>query len=634
MDNWSNIAKVTYVGRYSRKDNGSHELWPQTIARSIHANLRPSSSGKDFSLLPYEGEQLEKLFLNRKASCAGRGLWYGGSPSHDLLGGAALNNCWFLTLDKLDSFVMAQDLLMLGGGVGVSVEHRFVCKLPHVKRDVIIKHVNRKDADFIVPDSREGWNELTNRVLDSFFNTGRSFSYSTCVVRDVGQPIEGFGGISSGPLPLINCIENLCSIFSARFGKHLRPIDCADILCAVADMVVAGNVQRSAIIVLGDAWDAEFLRAKRFDLGIVPSYRARANFSVICSDVDDLHPSFWKTYDIGEPYGICNRRTIRRFGRMGDVMRDTAMGVNPCAEATLEDGEPCNLQEIWLPNISDQEEFNHAVRLMHRWGKRVTCEEYHHELTAKVVAKNRRIGTGITGCLQSVLFESAILDEAYHHIQTENKDYSKLLGIPESIRTTTVKPSGTLSIIGETTSGIHCGYSRYYIRRIRFASNDPIVEILRSNGHNIELELMYDGTPKYDTSVCTFYERVADETPVQDGGWSLDDQFRTLLMAQRSWSDQSVSCTIYYDKKTEIPKIKEWLSANLNNIKTISFLAKDETSLGSQMPLEAISEEEYEKGLGRLRPFDVEEWREKAKGTDFEITDTSLECDGEICPAR
>jgi len=633
LKNWSNIAKVTYCGRYSREQTGGErELWQNTIERSIKANLDYLNSWKH--LLPYEGEQLEKLLRNRKASPAGRGLWYNGCGSHDKLGGAALNNCWFLTLDKLDSFVMAQDYLMLGGGVGASVEHRFISKLPNIKPDVTITHVDDAGADFIVPDTREGWNDLTQRTLDSFFVTGRSFTFSTIVVRGAGQPIRGFGGVSSGPLPLIDCISRLCSIFLSRVGKHLRPLDCADIICAIADMVVAGNVRRSAIIILGDCWDGEYLRAKRFDLGSVPSYRARANFSVVCSNVEDLHPSFWKTYEVGEPFGIVNRKTIRRFGRTGELRPDSAIGVNPCAEATLEDGEPCNLQEIWLPNLDGQEEFNLASRLMHRWGKRVTMEKYHNERTQEVVQRNRRVGTGTTGCLQSNLFRAPALDEAYQVIQRENVDYSKILGIPRSIRTTVVKPSGTLSLIGETTSGIHCAYSRFYIRRIRFASNDPIVGILKENGHHTEVELNYDGTPKHDTQVVTFYERVSEGTPVADKGWSLEDQFRTVLLAQKHWSDQSVSCTIYYDKANDIPSIKEWLSHHLGEIKTISFLSKDETSLGSQMPLEAITEVEYDKGNERLRPFDVEEWRAKAKGTSFEIQDQSLECEGEICPAR
>jgi hypothetical protein len=177
-------------------------------------------------------------------------------------------------------------------------------------------------------------------------------------------------------------------------------------------MVVAGNVRRSAIIILGDAFDKDYLRAKRWDLGPIPTQRAMANLSVVVDDVDDLHPLFWKTYEQGEPFGIINRKNIRKYGRMGELKKDTAVGMNPCAEATLEDGEPCNLQEAFLSNLKDEDEFVEVSRLLHRYGKRVTLEPYHNAKNEEVVKRNRRVGTGITGCLQSPLVNPRSLDRA------------------------------------------------------------------------------------------------------------------------------------------------------------------------------------------------------------------------------
>lgn len=238
-------------------------------------------------------------------------------------------NCWALTAEDWNNFVHATDLLMLGGGVGMSVEHRFVSKLPKVKKGVVIEHRGTKDADFIVPDSREGWCELQRRVFEAFFVTGKGFTYSTVCIRGYGEDIKGFGGKASGPLPLIEFVEIASRILKAREGKHIRPVDAADIICAGGAMVKAGNVRRSAIIIMGDPWDKEYLVMKRWDLQTLPPWRSNANFSVVCEEIEDLHPLFWKTYEHGEPYGLINRKNIQTYGRMGEKKKDTAYLVNP-----------------------------------------------------------------------------------------------------------------------------------------------------------------------------------------------------------------------------------------------------------------------------------------------------------------
>lgn len=615
-DHWDNLSSVVYKRTYSREDTGVLENWPDTVERVIKGNVR------NHSVSETEITQLRDVMLDRKGTPAGRGLWFSGSPSHDELGGAALNNCWFLTSADWYNFVIAQDLLMLGGGVGMSVEHRFTSKLPEVKTGVEIWHNYTKDADYIVPDSREGWCNLLRKVLKAFFVTGRSFSYSTVCVRGRDLPIHGFGGKASGPMPLVAFIEKLCGILIARQGSHIRPIDAMDILCCTGEMVVSGNVRRSALIIMGDCWDPEYLRAKRWDLKAIPTERSCANLSVVCDDVEDLHPSFWKTYEHGEPFGIVNRKNIQKFGRMGERLKDTAIGVNPCAEATLENGEPCNLQEIALPRIKDRKEFAKVARLMHRYGKRVCAEKYHHQLTQEVVSRNARVGTGITGCLQSPLFNPEDLDYVYHEIQDENMLSSEEYNLPLSIRTTLVKPSGTLSKVFGCFPGIHAGYSPYVLLRIRFASTDKLVPLLRAAGHPIEYELKFDGSRNPQTSVVSFYIKSDGVTAKEFDTWQ---QLDTLLMAQKYWADQAVSVTVYYKKK-EIPQIKEWLTENLKNLKTISFLCHDDHGF-AQAPLEEITEEEYAKQSAKLSPVDLSSLREG------EVID-GLECEGGACPAR
>lgn len=619
MDNWSNLAKVVYKRTYARNmPNGNVENWQDTVERVIAGNIRGHKVGKD------EIERLRYFLLNRKATPAGRGLWFSGVEAHERIGGSALVNCWFFTADDWNNYVLAQDLLMLGGGVGMSVEHRYVSKLGKLKKNVTVTYRNTKDADFIVPDSREGWNELTRRIMESFFVTGKSFNYSTICIRNSGEPIRGFGGTSSGPTPLVGYVEKFVALLISREGKHLRPIDAADILCMIAELVVAGNVRRSALMILGDCWDKEYLKAKRWDLGLLPSYRSNANFSVVCDDLEDLHPLYWATYEAGEAFGIFNRKNAQTFGRMGERKRDTAIGCNPCAEALLEDGEPCNLQEIYLPNLTGPDEFLEAASLMHRWGKRITCEHYHNEKNDEVVKRNRRIGTGITGCLQSPLFNEEMLDDAYKAIAIENTTYAKVLGIPESIRTTVIKPSGTLSLVGDCTPGIHPAYARHYIRRVRFGSNDKLIPLLKEAGHTIEPSFRLDGSLDHATLVADFPCRASEGTPIADEGFDTWKQLDSVLFAQKHWADQSVSVTVYY-KKEEIGKIKEWLSLNLKNLKTISFLCHNDHGF-KQAPLEKISEEEYVRQNERIKPILVDEVGDG--------TIDSQECASGYCPIK
>lgn len=621
-NSFSNLASIITRRTYSRpRQDGRLENWNQIIERSVAGNV------KGHNVPEQEIKDLIRYGQERKAIAAGRGLWFSGSDSHAKIGGVALNNCWYVNSMYWENFVRAQDLLMLGGGVGMSVEHKFTTRLPKVKKGVVIQHKPTKDADYIVPDSREGWCELTRLVLESYFVTGRPGSYSTICLRGAGEPIKGFGGTASGPLPLIEFVKNLCSILDARAGTHIRPIDAADIICCTGEMVVSGNVRRSAIIILGDCWDKEYLKAKRWDLGILPSYRDKANFSVVADDYDDLHPLYWKTFEQGEAFGLVNRKAIQKFGRMGELKKDTAEGVNPCAEATLEPNEPCNLQEIALPNLENEQEFKRAGILMHRYGKRVTMEHYHHEEINEVIHRNRRIGTGITGCLASPLFAPDVLDRVYQAIQEENIRYSKKLGIPPSIRTTVVKPSGTVSKVLDMDGyeGIHAAYSRHIIQRIRFGSNDSLIPLLRDAGHHIEPVKKLDGTLDHKTMVVDFYVEAPEGLPVADENWDTWKQLDIYKMAQKHWSDQSVSVSVYYEK-TDIPKIKQWVADNIKEIKSISFLCHSDHGY-DQAPKQAITKEEYQRLSKLVKPIDVN------KITDGpELTDT--ECEGGACPVK
>jgi ribonucleoside-triphosphate reductase len=312
---------------------------------------------------------------------------------------------------------------------------------------------------------------------------------------------------------------------------------------------------------------------------------------------------------------------------MGELNADTALLVNPCGEATLENGGACNLQDINLAAVSSVEEFVEAARLMHRWGKRVTCEKFHQPLSQKVIADSRRIGTGLTGCLENPgLFNPEVLDRVYAAIQEENVRYSSELNIPKSIRTTVIKPSGTLSKLMDTVAeGIHPAYSRYYIQRVRFSASDPLVDSIRNAGHHVEPAITISGEPDPSTVVADFYMETPQGVPVADEGFDTWKQLETVKMVQKHWADQSVSVTVYY-KKNEIGKVKEWLSNNLNEIKTVSFLPHSDHGF-IQAPKEAISKHTYERLSAKIKPI------EDGDVGDGALVD-SLECAGGACPLK
>jgi ribonucleoside-triphosphate reductase len=263
---------------------------------------------------------------------------------------------------------------------------------------------------------------------------------------------------------------------------------------------------------------------------------------------------------------------------------------------------------------------------MQRWGIRVTCAKYHIPEVQEVISRNRRVGTSISGCLQSPLFNPETLDRVYGALREEAKWYAEELGIPEPIRNTTIKPSGTKSKMDDVDGeGIHCGFSRYMIQRIRFAADDRLLPLLREAGHYMEPVQKFDGTLDHGTMVVDFYKHTDPALPCVDEGFDTWKQLEALKIAQKHWSDQSVSVTVYY-RRDEIEKIKEWLQENYKDLKTISFLCHSEHGF-KQAPKEAITQEQYERAVAKLKPIDID-------GVMEGDLVGGLECAGGACPIR
>ena len=628
---FSTVGYITYKRTYARRLDEADitsktEEFPQTVERVIKATN--TQLGCNFT--EAEQERLRKYLTELKGTVAGRFLWQLGTDTVGKLGLASLQNCAFTVIDEpVRPFTWAMDLLMLGSGVGYNIQRKNVDKLPEVNPNFIAPtRLDTADADFIVPDSREGWVSLLGKTLKAAFLSVKepTFTYSTVLVRGRGAVIKGFGGTASGPEDLCEGIAKVSTILEKRAGKKLRPIDCLDIMNIIGAIVVAGNVRRSAQIAIGDADDVEYLLAKRWDMGNIPSWRAMSNNSVVCNDIKDLHEYFWDGYEgKGEPYGLINLRLSRKIGRLGDTNYPDpdVQGYNPCAEQSLAPYETCCLAEVYLSNIESKKEFIDVCKLLYRINKHSLSLPCHLQETADVVHKNMRMGIGVTGVLQASDVQRSWLNDAYVELRAFDKEYSAKHGFPESIKLTTVKPSGTLSLLPGVTSGCHPAYSHYMIRRIRIAADHSLVQVCREHGYPVEFQRNFDGTDDHSTMVVSFPFAYPEGTKIAAEMTAID-QLEVVKWLQAEWSDNSVSCTVYY-RKEELPEIKKYLAKNYkNNHKSLSFLLHNEHGF-QQAPLEEITKEAFDALVASTKLIT------KVEDASFE---GDLECAGGVCPVK
>ena len=616
---YNGLGEIVYKRTYSRlKDDGTNEEWWETVARCING---AQHIGADYTKA--EAQRLYDLVFNLKCNFAGRMLWQLGTSTIDRFGGNSLLNCWGVCIRDIDDFCFVFENLMLGGGVGFSIRKEDVHELPRIFEGVVVTHEKTNDADFIVPDSREGWVKLLKKVLKSFFYTGESFSYSTILIRSSGESIKGFGGKASGPGILLEGIEKISNVIREREGKKLRSIDVLDICNIIGSVVVAGNVRRSAEIAVGDPDDYLYLRAKRWDLGNIPNWRAMSNNTIYADSYDHISDTVWKGYDgSGEPYGFFNLPLAQKTGRLGEKSKDKCEIINPCAEILLESHECCNLSEIYLNNVESKSELKECAKLLYKTQKAICALPFIHEKTEQVVHRNMRIGVGVTGVCQS-LDKIEWLDECYNYLRDFDIKWSEKKGYPPSVRLTTVKPSGTLSLLSGSTPGVHPAYSSHYIRRVRMSSDDQLVDVCKNAGYNVEYVKNFDGTEDRGTMVVEFPCHINGNT-VLAKDMSAIKQLELVKEMQTKWSDNSVSVTVYY-RLEELDEIKEWMKNNYEkSLKTVSFLLHNDHGF-DQAPYEEITPEQYEKMTSKLK---------RIKTIDGGEVLNELECEGGACPIR
>lgn len=506
---------------------------------------------------------------------------------------------------------------MLGVGVG------FDCK---GAGKVKIHEPKQGDDVHVVDDSREGWVDLIRRLFSAYSGKGRttlpaSVDYSE--VRPSGEPIKGFGGTSSGPGPLMELYDSVSRLLEARTGEFLTSEDIVDLANLIGRCVVSGNVRRSAEIAFGDPEDEAFLELKDPEKNgeALTSHRWASNNSVFAEVGMDYSKVASLTSKNGEP-GYEWLGNAQAYGRMIEPPNHKdrrAAGGNPCLEQTLEDRELCCLVEVYPSNHDDEEDFYRTLKFAFLYAKSVTLIPTHDGYTNQVLLRNRRIGTSVSGIVQAMQKHGRRnflnwLDRGYQHLKELDASYSDWLCVRESIKITSVKPSGTISLLPGVTPGIHFPHSEYYLRRIRFDENSPLVADLKRRGYHVEKDKYSPRTKVVSFPVHEkYYDRAKDDV-------TLWEQLELAAQIQAYWADNQVSVTVTF-KPEEAKDIVRALELYETRLKGVSFLPLSNHGY-EQAPYETITKEEYEKYTSRIQPLD---------GLDIERDQMDSLCDGEVC---
>lgn len=608
------LGELTFLTRYSHRDpeTGMKERWHQTCQRVIEGmysilldhcrrHRTPWDEGK---ALRSASEAYIRMF-QFKWLPPGRGLWKMGSPFvHDRHNSAALQNCAFIStagVKDATPFTRLMEMSMLGVGVGFDCEGA---------GQLILKGA-QKGARFpwVVADSREGWCASVGALLSAHFFGGVLPEWDYSQIRPKGTPIKGFGGVAQGADALIDLHVKLDEILARAAGQKLDSRLICDIMNLEGRCIVAGDVRRSSEIALGRAHDKDFLGLKDWEANperMGPGgWGNMSNNSIIAHTGQDLDHVVDQMLVNGEP-GLFYLDLAQRYGRLGDPPNNRdhrATGTNPCGEQTLESFECCTLVETFPIHHTSIEDYRRTLKYAYLYGKAVTLLPTHWPETNEVMRRNRRIGCSVSGQAQFVekwgwprLIQW--LRFGYEEIQARDQQYSEWLGERPSIKTTSVKPSGTVSLLAGVTPGVHWPVAATYIRRMRLSENDPLVEALAEAGYHIEPDQMVPRNVVIELPTKGPQVRTQRDVSV----W---EQAEIAAAHQRHWADNQVSVTLTFGKH-EKDQIAPLIRSKDGSLKAYSLLPlKDEGDSGgyAQMPYEEINNLQWKQKTRNVRPL-------------------------------
>ena len=612
----NSLGEITFIRTYSRvKEDGTKEKWHEVCRRVIEGMYSVQKNHAKENRLPWNDNKAQKSaqeafdrMFNLKWTPPGRGLWAFGTPmTMEKRNSASLQNCAMVSTRDLDRndpgalFAWVMDALMLGIGVGFDTVGQ--------EKDLLIYAPTEPAVTYEIPDTREGWVEATRLLLNSFLRQNQpiqEFDYS--LIRPMGAPIKGFGGVASGPQPLIDLHTRIRKVIGSRAGDKLDARAIVDIVNLIGTCVVSGNVRRSATLALGAAGDENFINLKNAEVFPErnsfdpenPGWAWMSNNSISASVGTKYEDYVDLIANNGEP-GFIWLDVARNFGRLADPADGKdyrVMGFNPCAEQPLESYELCTLVEVHLNRHDSKEDFFRTLKFAYLYGKTVTLMPTHWQTTNGIMQRNRRIGTSLTGIASfadtyGMPTTREWMDEGYQKIRHYDNKYSEWLCVRESIRVTTVKPSGSVSILSGATPGVHWGPGgNYFLRAIRFGESDPMLHLFKAAGYKIEKDLVSANTQ-------VVYFPVKSGHPRSEKDVSLFEKIGLAATTQKYWSDNGVSVTLSFDKETETKYIAPALHMHEGQLKAVSFLPMGNT-VYPQQPYTQITEEEYNSYIGKI----------------------------------
>jgi ribonucleotide reductase alpha subunit len=643
----NSLGEITFIRTYSRvKEDGTKERWHEVCRRVIEGMYSVQKNHAKDNRLPWNDNKAQKSaqeafqrMFELKWTPPGRGLWAFGTPmTMEKRNSASLQNCAMVSTRDIDRndpgalFAWVMDALMLGIGVGFDTLGQ--------DKQMSIYAPTEPASIYEIPDTREGWVESVRLLVNSFLRQNQpiqEFAYD--LIRPLGAPIKGFGGVASGPAPLIDLHTRIRNVIGSRAGELLDSRAIVDIVNLIGTCVVSGNVRRSATLALGTPEDDGFINLKNPEVfpdrnsydPEKPGWAWMSNNSISATVGTKYEDYVDLIADNGEP-GFIWLDVARDYGRLKDApdYKDSRiMGFNPCAEQPLESYELCTLVEVHLNRHESKEDFLKTLKFAYLYGKTVTLMPTHWQQTNGIMQRNRRIGTSLTG-IASFADNSGLpalrewMDQGYEKIRHYDHKYSEWLCVRESVRVTTVKPSGSVSLLSGATPGVHWGPGgEFYLRAIRFGDQDPMIHLFKAAGYKIEKDLVSANTSVVYFPVASGHKRAEKQV-------SLFEKIGLAATAQKYWSDNGVSVTLSFDKETEKQFVAPALNMYEGQLKAVSFLPMGNKTY-PQQPYTEITKEQYNSYVGTIGKID---WSAIYDGKDNLDAESEKYCSTDACEIK
>ena len=635
MSNYLPTDYQTFIhkSRYARwlDEEGRRETWGETVSRYTSNIVRPALEKANLTVPKTTKliQEIEDSILSLGSMPSMRALMTAG-PAF-LRDNTAGYNCSYLPVDDMKSFDEAMFILLCGTGVGFSVERQFISKLPDVPQ------LFESDTTIVIRDSKEGWAKGLRQVIALLYS-GEIPKWDTSSVRPAGARLKTFGGRASGPAPLIDLFNFVIHTFKEAQGRRLSSLECHDVMCKIGEVVVVGGVRRSAMISLSNMSDDRMRHAKSGAWWENNPQRALANNSVSYTEKPDSL-SFMREWmalvesGSGER-GIFNREASKKqAAKNGRRDSDYEFGTNPCSEIILRPYQFCNLTEIVVRSTDDIDSLSEKVRIATILGtiqSTYTKFPYLRKIWQKNTEEERLLGVSLTGIMDNPLMttENEGLDKTLEHLKSiavaTNAKWAKRLGIPVSTAISCVKPSGTVSQLVDSASGIHARHSPYYVRTVRGDNKDPLTQFMIDQGIPNSPDVM-----KPDQTTVFSFPMKSPEGAVVTADMSAIQQLDMWLAYQRSWCEHKPSVTINV-KKDEWFEVGAFVHKYFDEMSGVSFLPFNEHTY-QQAPYQDCSKTDY-KTLLSCMPESID-WTllSNYEKEDNTAGSQTLACSGDSC---